>query len=103
MCFHTNITFPVFLSGMTVCAGVRNRAVLFGRMRPGEGDSQMTKRGKKILKGIGLMALLALFASMTVLAADGSGEEYVPAMYATFAALVPPIVAIVLALITKEV
>ena len=29
--------------------------------------------------------------------------EYVPAMYATFWALVPPIVAIVLALITKEV
>ena len=29
--------------------------------------------------------------------------EYVPAMYATFWALIPPVVAIVLALITKEV
>ena len=29
--------------------------------------------------------------------------DYVPAMYATFWALVPPVVAIVLALITKEV
>ena len=29
--------------------------------------------------------------------------EYVPQMYSTFCALVPPIVAIVLALITKEV
>ena len=29
--------------------------------------------------------------------------EYVPAMYATFWALVPPLVAIILALITKEV
>ena len=29
--------------------------------------------------------------------------DYVPAMYATFWALVPPVVAIALALITKEV
>ena len=29
--------------------------------------------------------------------------EYIPAMYATFWALIPPVVAIVLALITKEV
>ena len=38
---------------------------------------------------------------MTVLAADADAAT--PAMYATFASLVPPIVAIVLALITKEV
>ena len=41
-------------------------------------------------------------SSMTVFAAD-EAAEYVPDMYATFWALVPPIVAIVLALITKEV
>ena len=39
---------------------------------------------------------------MTALAAEETAE-YVPAMYATFWALVPPIVAIGLALITKEV
>lgn len=39
---------------------------------------------------------------MTVFAADGDAE-YVPAVYATFWALIPPVVAIGLALITKEV
>ena len=39
--------------------------------------------------------------SLTVFASDG--ETVQPAMYATFWALVPPIVAIGLALITKEV
>jgi len=45
---------------------------------------------------------LALLIPMTVLAAEGE-EAPQPAMYATFWALVPPIVAIALALITKEV
>lgn len=39
---------------------------------------------------------------MTAFAAD-EALEYVPGMYATFWALIPPVVAIVLALITKEV
>ena len=39
---------------------------------------------------------------MTVFAAE-EAAEYVPKMYASFWALVPPVVAIVLALITKEV
>lgn len=39
---------------------------------------------------------------MTLFAADGA-EAYVPSMYATFWALIPPVVAIGLALITKEV
>ena len=46
--------------------------------------------------------LLALMFSMTVFASEGEAE-YVPSMYATFWSLLPPIIAIVLALITKEV
>ena len=61
----------------------------------------MKKSGKKITRGVVLMLFLTAMASMTVLAADG--EAPAPAMYATFASLVPPVVAIVLALITKEV
>ena len=41
-------------------------------------------------------------SSVTVFAAE-EATEYVPKMYASFWALVPPVVAIVLALITKEV
>lgn len=47
-------------------------------------------------------ALVVLLCAVTVFAGEG-GTEYVPKMYATFWALVPPIVAIALALITKEV
>ncbi|MFQ9717354.1 MAG: Na+/H+ antiporter NhaC family protein [Blautia sp.] len=46
--------------------------------------------------------LLTVASAGTVLAA-GEGETYQPEMYASFWALIPPIVAIVLALITKEV
>ena len=45
---------------------------------------------------------ILLCSTMTVFAAD-EAAEYVPEMYATFWSLIPPIVAIVLALITKEV
>ena len=45
--------------------------------------------------------LLVLTCPVTVLAA--AEEETAPALYATFWSLVPPVVAIVLALITKEV
>ena len=45
---------------------------------------------------------ILLTSSMTVFAAD-EAAEYVPGMYASFWSLVPPVVAIVLALITKEV
>ena len=48
-----------------------------------------------------LTALWVMLLPMTVLAAEEEAAK--PAMYATFWALVPPIVAIVLALITKEV
>lgn len=60
-------------------------------------------RGKK--KAVwGVLALIMILAcsSLTVFAAD-EAAEYVPDMYASFWALIPPVVAIVLALITKEV
>ena len=44
----------------------------------------------------------ALASPLTVLAADAE-ETYQPALYATIWALLPPLVAIILALITKEV
>lgn len=47
--------------------------------------------------------LLLLICSPILAFAAEQTEEYVPAMYATFWALIPPIVAILLALITKEV
>lgn len=48
------------------------------------------------------LLVMVLMGSITVLAAEGEAE-YVPGVYSTFWALVPPIVAIALALITKEV
>ena len=60
-------------------------------------------RGKKKTVWRVLLLLGMLFLSgMTVFAA-GEGTEYVPDLYATIWSLVPPVVAIVLALITKEV
>ncbi len=56
---------------------------------------------KKAIWGVAALLLILLCSSMTVLAADEA--EYVPDMYATFWSLVPPVVAIGLALITKEV
>ena len=46
--------------------------------------------------------LLAMCSPVLVFAAE-EAEEYVPSMYASFWALLPPVVAILLALITKEV
>lgn len=60
---------------------------------------RMKKRWAMLLPTV---LLLALTFSTTVLAAEEEAE-YVPALHATFWALVPPIVAIGLALITKEV
>lgn len=60
-------------------------------------------RGKKrVLWGTLTLLMSLVFSSVTVFAAD-EAAEYVPEMYASFWSLVPPIVAIVLALITKEV
>lgn len=61
-------------------------------------------KNKKKMIGIGsLLALVLLCCPMIVLAAEEAAEAEAPAMYATFWALVPAIVAITLALITKEV
>ncbi len=62
----------------------------------------MKKQKKKLFYGIGILVLCMAFMPLTAFAAEAE-TEYIPAMYATFWALVPPIVAIVLALITKEV
>ena len=56
-------------------------------------------------KGIAALFLLVILTAgmaFPALAAETEAAEYVPSMYATFWALVPPIVAIGLALITKE-
>ena len=57
---------------------------------------------KKLLRGIGILLLCMAILPITAFATEGEAA-YTSAMYATFWALVPPIVAIVLALITKEV
>lgn len=62
----------------------------------------MRKQKKKLFGGIGLLMLCTLLLPLTTYAAEAEAQ-YTPAMYATFWALIPPIVAIVLALITKEV
>ena len=62
----------------------------------------MTDMKKNIKKTAVLSVVLVLMFATTVFGAEQT-EEYVPAVYATFWALVPPVVAIGLALITKEV
>lgn len=56
---------------------------------------------KSVSRTVMSVVLLVLLMSMTVFAADAEAAE--PALYATAWALVPPVIAIVLALITKEV
>ena len=62
----------------------------------------MTDMKKNIKRTAVLSVVLVLMFATTVFGAEQT-EEYVPAVYATFWALVPPVVAIGLALITKEV
>lgn len=62
----------------------------------------MTDMKKNIKRTAVLSVVLVLMSAITVFGAEQT-EEYVPAVYATFWALVPPVVAIGLALITKEV
>ena len=62
----------------------------------------MTDMKKNIKRTAVLSVVLVLMFAITVFGAEQT-EEYVPAVYATFWALVPPVVAIGLALITKEV
>ena len=70
---------------------------------------QLTRKGFEIMKkfkkgliaGASVLSLCFLLMPMVTLAAEA--DPAVPSMYATFWALVPPVVAIVLALITKEI
>ena len=62
----------------------------------------MTDMKKNIKRTAMLSMVLLLMFATTAFGAEKT-EEYVPAVYATFWALVPPVVAIGLALITKEV
>lgn len=62
----------------------------------------MLKKRKLAAWGAVVCLLMLAMSSVTVFAAE-EVAEYVPKMYASFWALVPPVVAIVLALITKEV
>ncbi len=70
---------------------------------------QLTRKGFEIMKkfkkgliaGASVLSLCFLLMPMVTLAAEA--DPAAPSMYATFWALVPPVVAIVLALITKEV
>ena len=61
----------------------------------------MKKLKRGLLAGASILSLCFLLMPIMALAAEE--ETATPSMYATFWALVPPIVAIVLALITKEV
>ncbi|MCI8852200.1 MAG: Na+/H+ antiporter NhaC family protein [Lachnospiraceae bacterium] len=56
---------------------------------------------RKAVAGAFVLAVLLIGFAFPVLASEGG--DYVPTMYASFWALVPPVVAIALALITKEV
>ncbi len=57
---------------------------------------------RKIAWSFSVVMMMALCCPAIAFAAE-EAEEYVPSMYASFWALIPPVVAIVLALITKEV
>ncbi len=61
----------------------------------------MRNMKRKIVWTLSSVMLMALCCPAVAFAAE-EAEEYVPSMYATFWALIPPVVAIVLALITKE-
>ncbi len=63
---------------------------------------KLSKVNFKLVMSVFVMTLLVGVMPMTAFAAD-EAVEYVPEMYATLWALVPPVIAIILALITKEV
>lgn len=67
---------------------------------PRKGRRKMSKKAGTALSVMAMVFMGALASPLTVLAAE---ETYQPALYATIWALLPPLVAIILALITKEV
>lgn len=64
-------------------------------------ENIMNKKMKHLLSGFFMLFLLCMASPVVVLAAEETAAQ--PALYATIWSLVPPVVAIVLALITKEV
>ena len=69
---------------------------------PEKGRRKMSKKAGTALSLMAMVFMGALASPLNVLAADAE-ETYQPALYATIWALLPPLVAIILALITKEV
>ena len=59
-------------------------------------------RKKRIIYLCGILMIL-LLSTTTGLFADGEGDEYASMFFATGWALLPPVVTIVLALVTREV
>lgn len=94
--FHQNCTDE---RGFLHVTGKSESVELSGDRRE---ESVMTDMKKNIKRTAVLSLVLVLMFAITVFGAEQT-EEYVPAVYATFWALVPPVVAIGLALITKEV
>ena len=94
--FHQNCTDE---RGFLHVIGKSESVELSGGRRE---ESVMTDMKKNIKRTAVLSMVLVLMFATTVFGAEQT-EEYVPAVYATFWALVPPVVAIGLALITKEV
>ena len=66
-----------------------------------KGHEKMKSRKRTLWGALAFLCIL-MCSAITAFAAD-EAAEYVPDMYATFWGLIPPVVAIVLALITKEV
>lgn len=60
-------------------------------------------RNRRNFLSVATLLIAILIMTTVTVFAEGDAAEYTPAVYATFWALVPPVVAIVLALITKEV
>lgn len=94
--FHQNCTDE---RGFLHVTGKSESVELSGDRRE---ESVMTDMKKNIKRTAVLSVVLVLMFAITVFGAEQT-EEYVPEVYATFWALVPPVVAIGLALITKEV
>ena len=61
------------------------------------------KSGRRLTLNLVFLALIALLILATVLTTANVGEDYAPRVYGTALSLLPPLVAIVLALVTKEV
>ena len=61
------------------------------------------KSGRRMALNLVFLALIALLILATVLTTANVGEDYAPRVYGTALSLLPPLVAIVLALVTKEV